>query len=146
MNEINYNDILVQSGIKITAIRLLVLKAMCTFNRAFSMGDLEEFLETVDKSTLFRTLTLFLEHHLIHSVDDGSGSIKYCLCVKDGECTLEELHCHFYCENCKLTFCLDDVAIPLAKVPEGFMLRKVNYVMKGLCRDCLMKINEKSVQ
>lgn len=139
MNEINFSDILLKSDIKITAIRLLVLKAMCTFNRAFSLADLEEYLETVDKSTLFRTLTLFLDHHLIHSVDDGSGSIKYCLCVKDGECSLEELHCHFYCENCKLTFCLDDVAIPLADAPKGFILQKVNYVMKGLCPVCASK-------
>lgn len=143
MNEINYDDILLKSGIKITAIRLLVLKAMCTFNRAFSMGDLETYLGTVDKSTLFRTLTLFLENHLIHSVDDGSGSIKYCLCLKDGECPVEELHCHFYCETCKHTYCLDHVAIPVAKAPQGFILQKVNYVMKGMCPDCAAKKKHK---
>ncbi|MGL5785617.1 MAG: Fur family transcriptional regulator [Bacteroidales bacterium] len=139
MNEINHNDILLKAGIKITAIRLLVLKAMCTFNRAFSLGDLEAYLETVDKSTLFRTLNLFLEHHLIHSIDDGSGSIKYCLCIKEGECTIQELHCHFYCESCKNTFCLDEAAVPVVSAPEGFVLQKINYVMKGLCPACATK-------
>ena len=66
--------------IKPTAMRLLILRTMMEMRRAVSMADLEEKLDTVDKSTIFRTLTLFLSHHLIHGVDDGSGSLKYAVC------------------------------------------------------------------
>ena len=55
--------------IKPTAMRLLILRTMMEMRRAVSMADLEEKLDTVDKSTIFRTLTLFLSHHLIHGVD-----------------------------------------------------------------------------
>lgn len=67
--------------IKPTAMRLLILRTMMEMKRAVSVTDLEDKLDTVDKSTIFRTLTLFLSHHLIHGVDDGSGSLKYAVCA-----------------------------------------------------------------
>lgn len=54
-----YLDILNRRKIKPTAIRLLILKAMMQFERAFSSLDLENYLETVDKSTVSRTINLF---------------------------------------------------------------------------------------
>ena len=68
--------ILEQRGIKPTAIRMLVLKAMMETEQAVSLLDLENKLDTVDKSTIFRTITLFVSHHLAHSVDDGTGDRK----------------------------------------------------------------------
>ena len=51
--------------VKPTAIRLLILRTMMEMNRAVSQPDLEEKLQTVDKSTIFRTISLFLDRHLI---------------------------------------------------------------------------------
>ena len=73
-------------GIKPTAMRLLILRAMLDTNRAVSQHDLEETLQTVDKSTIFRTVMLFMEHHLVHAVDDGSGALKYAVCSDDCTC------------------------------------------------------------
>ena len=75
MEEDIYLDKLDRRGIKPTAIRLLVIKAMMQAERAVSLLDLETLLDTVDKSTISRTIALFLSHHLIHSIDDGSGSL-----------------------------------------------------------------------
>ena len=47
-------------GIKITAMRLLILRTMREVDCAVSLTDLENKLVTVDKSTIFRTLMLFL--------------------------------------------------------------------------------------
>ena len=66
MDEKVYLEKLEKREIKPTAIRLLILKAMTRFTRAFSLLDLETVLDTVDKSTIFRTINLFLDHHLIH--------------------------------------------------------------------------------
>ena len=74
MEEKVYLDKLAKRDIKPTAIRLLILKSMMEAGRAVSQLDLETLLDTVDKSTISRTITLFLSHHLIHSIDDGSGS------------------------------------------------------------------------
>jgi len=134
--ENKYIEKLEGCGINATAVRLLVFKAMNAFTRMFSLADLELELDTVDKSTLSRTIRLFLENRLIHSIDDGSGSIKYAVCNDDCNCSLDDLHVHFHCHRCKKTFCLENVAIPQITLPKGFMTDSINLVMKGLCFDC----------
>lgn len=99
MEEKVYLDKLAKRDIKPTAIRLLILKSMMEAGRAVSQLDLETLLDTVDKSTISRTITLFLSHHLIHSIDDGSGSWKYAVCDDSCNCVLKDLHSHFYCEK-----------------------------------------------
>lgn len=131
-----YLDILNKRKIKPTAIRLLVLKAMMEFERAFSLLDLENYLDTVDKSTVSRTINLFLDHHLIHCIDDGSGSLKYSVCGEDCSCSIEELHVHFYCLKCHKTFCLRNIPVPTVQLPRNFTLESINYVLKGCCEDC----------
>ena len=65
MEEKKYLDLLAKRDIQPTAIRILVLRTMMQAGRSVSLLDLETMLDTVDKSTIFRTLTLFLSHHLI---------------------------------------------------------------------------------
>ena len=77
MKEKDYLALLAKREIQPTAIRILVLQAMLKAGRSVSLLDLENMLDTVDKSSIFRTITLFLSHHLIHSIDDGTGSFKY---------------------------------------------------------------------
>jgi Fur family ferric uptake transcriptional regulator len=132
----NHEQRLVDRGIHVTAIRLLVFKAMLAYPRAFSLADMEEELDSVDKSTLSRTIRLFHERLLIHSIDDGSGSIKYSVCSSDCACCLNDLHVHFYCTRCKQTCCLEKIAIPPVQLPPGFRLEDVNFVLKGTCDKC----------
>ena len=110
--------------------------------RAVSQLDIETTLDTVDKSTISRTITLFLAHHLIHSIDDGSGSVKYAVCEDSCNCVLKDLHTHFYCEKCQRTFCLENTHIPQIELPGGFMLHSVNYVLKGTCAECAAKMKK----
>ena len=125
--------------IKPTAMRLLILRTMLELNRAVSQHDLEETLQTVDKSTISRTVTLFMEHHLIHVVDDGSGALKYAVCSDDCTCSVSDQHVHFYCESCHRACCFRQQAVPMVEAPDGFVLRGVNYVLKGLCPACAAK-------
>ena len=111
-------------------------------NRAVSQHDLEETLQTVDKSTIFRTVMLFMEHHLVHAVDDGSGALKYAVCSDDCTCSVSDQHVHFYCEGCHRAFCFRQQAVPVVEAPEGFVLHGVNYVLKGLCPACAAKKTE----
>lgn len=133
-------DMLAKREIKPTAIRILVLQAMLRAERAVSLLDLENLLDTVDKSTLFRTVTLFLSHHLIHSIDDGTGSLKYAVCGDSCACAVEDLHTHFNCEYCHKTFCLEGIPTPVVELPKGFTLNSINYVLKGICPDCALKL------
>jgi len=137
-------SMLEQREIKPTAMRILVLRTMLNCEDAFSLQSLEEKLESVDKSTIFRCITLFLTHHLIHAIDDGTGSIKYavcstsCHCGEEGE-HLDDMHVHFYCERCHRTFCLNKIAVPVVSLPSNFTLHSINYVLKGLCPQCTSK-------
>ena len=126
-------------GVKPTAVRLLVFSALQATARPVSVSDLETSLQTVDKSTIFRTLTLFLEHHLIHGIEDGSGAVKYELCYGEWDCSVSDMHLHFFCERCHRTFCFKDMPIPEVDLPEGFAMHGVNFVIKGLCPDCVDK-------
>ena len=125
--------------IKPTATRLLILREMYRGDETVSLPELEKLLPTVDKSTISRTLTLFLLHRLIHAVDDGSGSLKYAVCADDCECSVDDEHTHFFCTACRRTFCLKHLHVPVVPLPDGFILESVNYVLKGLCPECSEK-------
>lgn len=136
-DETIYLKALEQREIKPTAMRLLILRAMMQRGEeAFSLADLEAELDTVDKSTIYRTIILFLGHHLIHGIDDGSGSLKYAVCGSDCHCEVGDLHTHFYCEKCQRTFCLERIHVPVVPLPPGFVMQSINYVIKGLCPEC----------
>ena len=138
-NRYDYTETLVRHGIRPTAIRLLIYKTLLHFHNTFSMTELEDTLESVDRSTIFRTLSLFAAQHLLHEIEDGTGSTKYCLCRNDHPCGIDELHCHFHCEGCHKTFCLDHTHIPVVRYPTGFEVRQIDYLLKGLCPDCCAK-------
>ena len=139
MNDNRLEEILQQHGIRPTAVRILLLEIMERFENTFSLADLETEADTLDKSSIFRSLTLFARHHLLHVVEDGSGATKYCLCHNDHACRVEEMHCHFHCEICGKTFCLDNIHIPVISYPAGFEVREIHYLRKGRCRACRSK-------
>ena len=130
--------ILEEHGIKPTANRLLVLKALAGSERPVTMAGLEERLDTIDKSGIFRTLTLFNENHLLHRIDDGCEGVRYEICHAKGE-TDDDRHVHFHCEVCHRTFCLGEIPVPQVRFPDGFLVESVNYMAKGICPECAIK-------
>ncbi len=130
------NNKLQEKEIRPTAMRLLVLKVLLEQHTAISLADLEMKFDNVDKSTLFRTLKTFEDKKLIHSIDDGTGSVKYALCKDKCKIKHEDLHVHFLCTNCKHTFCLNDILIPSVTLPGGFSAENINMVVKGVCSNC----------
>lgn len=135
----DYNELLSRHDVRPTSVRVLIYKVMQEYHNTFSLSDLEAALDSVDKSSIFRTLNVFVEHHLLHKIEDGDGVTQYCLCHNAHVCDVEELHCHFYCERCRKTFCLDKIHIPVVKCPDGFELHQVDYLLKGLCPACSAK-------
>lgn len=105
-----------------------------------SLIELETLLGTVDRSTIFRTLNHFLAHHMVHDIEDGSGSLKYEVCPDEDTCTVDDMHTHFYCEVCHRTFCFPSIHIPVVDLPEGFRLHSINYMVKGVCRECAARM------
>ena len=135
-NQLSDEQLLEKAGVRVTAVRLLIWREIRrSFTGAFSLSDLEDALQTVDKSTIFRTLTLLSEAHLLHDIDDGSGSHKYCVCHHD-DTRLCTGHVHLTCRICHRTFCLPNVRIPQVLLPEGFEPEETEYLVKGICPEC----------
>lgn len=135
MNE-SFIKILEDRNIKPTSNRILILKTMFDFDRAFNLSDLETKLETVDKSTISRTIHLFHENQLIHNFDDGSGSVKYSICNSSCNCSINDLHAHFSCNYCKKAFCLENISIPNLELSPILQVESINLVVKGYCGEC----------
>lgn len=129
-------QILASREINPTAMRLLVLKELQNANAAMSLGELESNFEQADKTTIYRTLKTFQKHKLVHSIEDGTGSMKYALCDQDCECMPEQSHAHFHCNKCDATFCLKDYHLPKISLPKNFNADEISLIIKGLCDKC----------
>ncbi|MCK9156661.1 MAG: transcriptional repressor [Paludibacteraceae bacterium] len=138
MKALSVTEKLQQKDVKPTANRILVYETMAKLGCPLSISDIEDNLLSIDKSSIFRVITLFVQHDVVHAIEDGSGSLKYEICHED---LLHALggHVHFYCEKCHHTFCLEGVDIPLVQIPEGFESKSVNYMIKGICPSCCKK-------
>lgn len=93
----------------------------------------------MDKSSIFRTLTLFIEYDVVHTFEDGRGIVNYELCGEKGKCHHHDNHIHFYCKSCKRSFCLDGIKVPHFDLPEGFISLTTSFVIKGVCPQCSKK-------
>lgn len=128
-------------GIRPTAVRILVWDCVSAQSETFSLADMEHLMPHMDRSSIFRALRLFAEHHLLHTIDDGTGQQKYCVCRCKHSSHIN--HVHFTCLKCGKTYCLEDYTIPIVPLPEGFVMEDAEYIIKGVCERCSNKINIK---
>lgn len=127
-------DFLERHGVKPTAVRILVWEEARSQSETFSLADMERWMPQMDRSSIFRSLKLFTEHHLLHTIDDGTGLQKYCVCRCEHNHHIN--HVHFTCLKCGKTYCLEDYQIPMIEMPDGFTMKEVEYIVKGICRQC----------
>lgn len=125
-----------EKSVKPTAMRTMVLKFLLEHGSAVSLTDLEDALDTADKSTLFRTLKTFEQNDLVHSIDDGSGKLKYALCTETCNSDTDHQHFHFTCQKCGETYCLPKTQLPQIDLPPNFSVLEANLVLKGICSEC----------
>jgi len=121
-----------------TSGRSAILGVFLRSSRALSYGDVEKDLsDAYDRVTVYRTLKTFLDKGVIHKVLDDAGALKYALCNDD--CTLavhHHDHVHFKCNKCGQTSCMEGVAIPFIRLPEGFLPGEMNLLIQGECSRC----------
>ena len=131
--------ILEHHGIKPTANRIVVVRELAAAGRPLTLSELEYRILSIDKSGVFRALTLFRDHHLVHTIEDGGSGRRYELCQSHSDDEDDDLHVHFFCEQCQRTYCLDTVPVPQVGLPEGFEMQSANYIVKGICPMCKAK-------
>ena len=136
MNEATCTALLEEHGVKPTANRIVVARTLAGAAHPMTLAELENRILTIDKSGIFRSLTLFREHHLVHVIEGGSEGVKYELCRSHDHDHDDDQHPHFCCEVCQQTFCLDGTPLPDIPLPEGFTPLSVNLMVHGICPDC----------
>lgn len=137
MNNEYLAEELAEKKIRPTAVRLRVFGLLKQNPIALSLNDIEHELNPIDRTTLFRTLKAFEKHGIIHTVNGERGLVQYALCSVSCSCSYSDhMHVHFSCHSCRKTYCLYDIRIPGATLPEGFTPLDANVVIKGLCKPC----------
>lgn len=136
MTNEDYASLIEAHGIKPTANRIVVARTLAGAQRPLSLSELEERILSIDKSNVFRALTLFRDHHLVHVIADGGDGVRYELCHSHDNDHDDDAHAHFFCERCRRTFCLDNTAIPSVTLPKGYTMTTATFLVKGICPDC----------
>ena len=132
------DDLLKRNNLSITDSRRKILHLFLEQAGALAHGDIEKKAgEKFDRVTVYRTLQVFVDKGIIHTIPTADNSIRYALC-KD-ECSEghhHDHHIHFVCNNCGNTYCLDDVVTPDIKLPKGYTAAQVEVVVEGVCKEC----------
>jgi Fur family ferric uptake transcriptional regulator len=140
MHEVIEN-ILKRNQLSVTGSRVRILELFLAQQGALAHGDIEKRTgEKFDRVTVYRTLQVFLNKGIIHTIPTADNSIRYALCKDD--CAgghHHDNHVHFVCNECGSTICLDEVTIPGVKLPIGFEPTQVEMVISGVCKDCREK-------
>ncbi|MBD5277304.1 MAG: transcriptional repressor [Bacteroides sp.] len=129
-----YSDaahILEEAGITPTPNRLLVVDALAAAGCPLALAQLEELLPTMERSGIFRVLTLLADNNLARTVNDGTRSLKYELSAP----AAADRHVHFHCTSCGRTLCTP-VEVPAVQLPPGFTPATASYLVEGLCPSC----------
>jgi Fur family ferric uptake transcriptional regulator len=134
----NVNEILKSHGMSVTTSRQLILNLFfAQKEEALKHSDIEKQLAELDRVTIYRTLQIFCEKGLIHSIPGNDGVTRYALCHNDcGEGIHHDNHVHFYCIQCGTTQCLNHVQIPEIIAPENFKVKSLEMLINGICNRC----------
>ncbi|MFW5719440.1 MAG: Fur family transcriptional regulator [Candidatus Dojkabacteria bacterium] len=103
----------------------------------FQNGDLLDANEVcakvpqVDRATIYRNLTLFVEQGVLREVNIKKGITHYEL-NHEGD-----IHQHFVCDDCDKVIPVDvDPNLIKSLVPEGVELKDFELNLKGKCGEC----------
>jgi Fur family ferric uptake transcriptional regulator len=132
------DEILKTNQLSITDSRKKILGLFLGSEGALAHADIEKNAgEKFDRVTVYRTLQVFVDKGIIHTIPTPDNSIKYALCKDDcSEGHHHDHHVHFQCRQCGNTYCLDDVTTPEVKLPKGYAAEQIEVVINGVCKNC----------
>ena len=134
---LNYIDILHSHGCRVTHQRRVILDAICAGRTHTTFGEIytrvREIDDSIDRSTLYRTLELFLDLGLIVSAERDQGEKVY-------EIIKPEPHHHLICKHCGLEIEIDhDIVKDLFEsiwLVHQFSIQMDHLTFYGSCPQC----------
>lgn len=133
----DYEGIMHKAGHRVTLQRVMILDAVCeggghtTLKQVYS--HLKKMDDTIDLSSLYRNLKLFVELGLVVSAENSRGETVY-------EIPKRQPHHHLICRHCGKEWEIGQEAMAgmFALVEEryGFQVATDHLVLHGLCAGC----------
>ncbi len=136
--EATMKSMLKSAKLKVTPPRITVLRCLLEAGRPMSHTEIQERFPDMDRVTLYRTLTAFVEADIAHQVQGLDGMWRFCAHTRE-EHGCPGNHPHFLCTVCGRMTCLLDQSMPRVAVPEGCDVNGKQLVAYGICSDCLNK-------
>ena len=131
-------DLLHAHGLRKTPIRTEMLALFIKHDTALSASDIIARMKSKhDRVTVYRALSSFEDHGILHRASEDERGVKYALCGQHcpGESHADQ-HAHFICDQCHQTYCLEDIKVPRVTVSDEFSVNRTNYTLGGTCRVC----------
>ncbi len=135
--QVRWEDILRQAGYRATRQRGLILDAVCAGDGHTSLGEVYARAHrrdaSLDRSTVYRALKVFVETDLVVAADTGDGETYY-------EIKRPQPHHHLVCRACGGEQEIDDAVLAemMARVDRqhGFEVVTDHLVLFGYCARC----------
>ena len=136
-HSIEYEAILHAAGHRVTPQRILILDTICDAGGHTSLGEIYASVHqvdpTIDRSTLYRTLKLFIDLGLVLSANTGTGETTY-------EIAKPHPHHHLICRRCgreqEIEHTVMQRMFDQVFQEYGFQPATDHLVLFGLCADC----------
>lgn len=117
-----------------TVAKTTIIELLKESGWALSHADIQNKIEGVcDRVTIYRILDRLYVEEKIHKTVGIDGVVKYAFCHHDS--FHNHHHVHFNCERCLSTTCLEKLN-PSFNLPEGYVMKDLNFTINGLCPKC----------
>ena len=132
--EMNTAELLRAHDVKPTIVRMRVYSYLAAEKNHPTADTIYKSLigdiPTLSKTSVYNTMDLFLEKHLVQSVTIEENKTRYDADTSD--------HGHFKCTGCGRVFDFDvDLSEMRHNLPENFNVKERHVYYKGLCGECL---------
>lgn len=125
-------------NLRVTDTRLKLLEVFLNTDKGLSSEEIRNQLtDGLDRVTVYRTLKVFEEKGLIHSIPSEEVGAMYALCPE--ACSVEDHihnHPHFTCKVCGKTTCLENYDVSVPRISGDYLIEKSDLLLKGVCPKC----------
>lgn len=139
----DYEGIMHRAGHRVTTQRVMILDAVCEGGGHTTLKQIYARLhrmdDTIDQSSVYRTLKLFVELGIVISAENATGETVY-------EIPKLHKHHHLVCRRCGNEQEIGHEAMQsmfaLVEQQNGFTVEMDHLVLFGLCAACRFEVGE----
>lgn len=146
VNREKFKNLLRERGLKVTNQRIGVLETLASYPDQHLTAEeiydkVKQEYPEIGLATVYRTVQLLLELHLIDKISLDDGCVRYEIARLDG--STKHHHHHLVCLSCGNVFSFEDDLLEQleAEIKEKLDFRVVDHEVKlyGYCRECADK-------